>query len=346
MSRRDENSDSAVEGLLQSYERAEAVVLREELTAFLESDECRTVLAETVRKPVESIVRSALADPKFQEQVRDAVIKSLQPELVKAVRSAAADALKDVKVELPEGAQARMRRDAEQLIRDAMNAPQKTALATPSGHDDVRRGALLRNRILLGVGVLAFLAVAYGIFSFTKNQRVDSVDQPAASLGATTSDTDVPTETARPAEPQPSRLLATYRGALAQAGPPNLPAVSASELSCVADAVDEVERSAALDVAALRTALNQCAATKGRPTTASRIIATVQAQITEESRGPGCGALQPVTIDGRHGTETSKALRTYVGCTSPVGVPQTLETLGDYAAVGVYFVHKRMRDAG
>jgi hypothetical protein len=99
-------------------------------------------------------------------------------------------------------------------------------------------------------------------------------------------------------------------------------------------------------VAALRASLNNCSAMSARPTGRLRMVAGVQAQLTEEARARACSALQPVTIDGRHGTETSRALKTYVGCTDPIGVPEALETLGDYAAVGVYFIDKRMRDSG
>jgi hypothetical protein len=81
-----------------------------------------------------------------------------------------------------------------------------------------------------------------------------------------------------------------------------------------------------------------------KPAGTSPIVASVQAQLTEEARSRSCGALRPVTIDGRHGGETSTALRAYVECTDPAGVPEKLETLGDYAAVGVYFIDKRMRD--
>lgn len=337
---RDEPVDSTLDALLQKYERAEAVVLREELVAFLKSPECRSALAEAVQKPIETIVQSALSNPKFQEQIRDAVIRSLQPELVRAAQTAATNALKNVSVTIPEELQQRMRRDAEESVRSTLShAPRQTRESRNPGIDPA-----LRKRIFAGVGVVVFLALAtWAYFFFTKrDQRTD--------VAALPTDPEV-TETLTPSDPEPqpqpqSRLFDTYRAALDQVGVPNLNPPAGAELVCVERAIQNAESSGNLDVAALRTSLNACAATRSRPAAPSRMIAGVQAQLTEESRTRTCGALQPVGIDGRHGNETSRALATYVRCTAPAGVPVQLETLGDYAAVGVYFIHKRMREAG
>ena|SRR5687767_11583443 len=129
-------------------------------------------------------------------------------------------------------------------------------------------------------------------------------------------------------------------------GPPSLAAPTNAQITCIESALPDASSERRLDVAALRESLNRCAPMSSRPSGASRIVAGVQAQLTEVARTRECSTLPPVTIDGKHGNETSRALKTYVACTDPVGVPEALETLGDYAAVGVYFIDKRMRDAG
>lgn len=338
MSRRDEDLDSAVEGLLQKYEKEEAVVLRAELVEFLKSRECRAQLEETVRKPIETVILEALSDPKFQAQVRDTVIASLKPELAKAVQAA----LKDVTVTIPPETQAQMRRDAEEMVRHAQASAQRDALA--STHRRLGPGMATNDKIMLGALVVILIVLGVGAYFFWgRGPRVESpdvVDLPPAETAS------LPAETTTPAPPSVPLLFDRYRTALTQAGSPDLPAPSPAELTCVDNAIRQQSGRTPLDVAALRASLNSCAATKSRPAAPSRIIAGVQAQLTEEARGGSCRALSPVTIDGRHGNETSAALTTYVGCTEPVGVPRTLQTLGDYAAVGVYFIDKRMRDAG
>jgi hypothetical protein len=337
LARRDDPVDSTVEDLLQQYENAESAVLRAELVAFLKSPECRTVLEQTVQKPIEAIVLSALSSTKFQEQVRNSIIETLRPEIVKAAQSAAKSALADIQVTIPEETVRKMRRDVEANLGSAVGSPRRAL--------DVRGRDSLRNRLMLGGGVLAFIAIAAGLYYYLRpgDDRVDSVD--ASQVVAT--ETVAGTET-MPAllQPRQSALFAQYRTALAQAASPALPEPRAAELTCVERSIEQVEGEGSFDVAALRALLNQCPAVSTRPAAASRIIAGVQAQLTEEARAGSCGGLQPVTIDGQHGRETSRALSAYVGCTAPVGVPKSLETLGDYAAVGVYFIHKRMRDAG
>ena len=337
MSGRDEPFDPEVEELLQTYERAEAKVLREELLAMLRSQEGRAAIEQTVQKPLEAIVQSALTSAKFQEQVRDAVMNALRPEIVRAAQSAAASAMKDIRITIPDDVQARMRRDAEEAMRGTLATP-------PRYTERPRIDTALRNRILAGVGVVVLLALAgwgYVTLRNSKARPIASIDEPA-----TATQDPLPTETQPTNEPQQSRLFASYTTALDQVAMPTLPKPSPAELDCVESAIANVEGSGAFSVTTLRSALNGCTATKSRPAAPSRIIAGVQAQLTEEARAATCGGLQPVTIDGRHGNETSRALTTYVGCTAPAGVPQRLETLGDYAAVGVYFIHKRMRDAG
>lgn len=337
MSRRDEAVDSTVEDLLQQYESAESAVLRAELVAFLKSEQCRTALEQAVQKPIEAIVAKALTDGKFQEQVRNSLIETLRPEIVRAAQSAAKSALADIRITIPEETVRRVRAEIEGSLGSAGGSPRRGL--------DVRGRDSLRNQLLMGGGVLAFIAIAAGLYFYLRggDDRVDSVD--ASQVVAT--ETLPGTET-MPAllQPRQSALFAQYRTALAQAASPALAEPRAAELTCIERSIETVEGEGSFDVAALRARLNQCPAVSTRPTAASRIIAGVQAQLTEEARAGSCTGLQPVTIDGRHGNETSRALSTYVGCTAPVGVPTKLETLGDYAAVGVYFIHKRMRDAG
>lgn len=341
MSRREENGNATVEELLQKYEREESAVLRAELVAFLKSPECQAELEKTVRKPIETIVLGALNSTKFQEQVRNAVLESLRPEIVKAAQAAAKSALSDIKVAIPEEAQARMRRDAEELVRKAYSHAQRDT--PPPARSRVLQPGSTPNKLMLGGLVAAILAIAGAVYYFYGRGGADRMKDPVAVE-------QVLPETTPPA-PEPvvtrgSALFAQYQNALPAFGPPGLPAPKGAELACIERSIEQVESGGRFDVAALRALLNNCAAVSARPAAPSRIIAGVQAQLTEEARAGSCSALQPVTIDGRHGNETSAALSTYVGCTSPAGVPGRLETLGDYAAVGVYFIHKRMRDTG
>jgi hypothetical protein len=338
VSRRDEDSDSAVEGLLQKYEKEEAVVLRAELVEFLKSPECRAQLEQTVQKPIESIVLAALSSPKFQEQVRETVIASLKPELVKAVQAA----LKDVKVTISPETQAQMRRDAEETVRSAQVAAQREALG--STHPRLKSRMPAADRIMWGaLGIVAVgIAIGFYFFSGRDNRLEDTVPTENPGITETVSP---PVDTTTTIASRTPALFDRYRTALDRVGPANLPDPTAGEMACVDDAIRRVDRTP-LDVARLRALLNGCPALSAKPASASRIIAGVQAQLTEEAQGTSCRALKPVTNDGRHGKETSVALTTYVGCTEPAGVPKTLETLGDYAAVGVYFIDKRMRDAG
>lgn len=365
---RGEDPDQAVRELLQKYEKEEAAVLRAELVDFLKSPEVRAELEKTVQKPLEAIVLSALSNAKFQEQIREAVIAALRPELVKAAQSAATSALGSIKVSLPEEAQRRMRVEAEEALRNAFATAQREALATvPRMANESRRQMqsqsddwpessqrvstqrvaprLASDRtfwIAVAAVVLILGGAGYWFFFGRNDERVDTTDYVE-----TTSVTEtLPTETSVDVKPRPSQLLEQYREALTRMGPPGLSAPTDAQVACVESALPGAETARRLDVAALRRSLNNCAATSGRPSGASRIVAGVQAQLTEVARTRECSALPAVTIDGKHGNETSRALKTYVGCTDPAGVPEALETLGDYAAVGVYFIDKRMRDAG
>lgn len=342
MSRREENGNATVEELLQKYEREESAVLRAELVAFLKSPQCQAVLEETVRKPIETIVLGALNSAKFQEQVRNAVLESLRPEIVKAAQAAARSALSDIQVAIPEDAQARMRRDAEELVRKAYAHAQRDT-PPPAARSRVLQPGSGPNKLMLGGLVVAVLAIASVVYLYYGPGGEERVEDPVAVEQVVA---ETPPPAPRPVERRGSALFAQYQNALPGFGPPSLPNPRSAELACIESSIERVESGGRFDVAALRALLNNCAAVSARPAVPSRIIAGVQAQLTEEARAGSCSALQPVTIDGRHGNETSAALRTYVGCTSPAGVPGKLETLGDYAAVGVYFIHKRMRDTG
>lgn len=337
MSRSGEDPDQAVRELLQKYEKEEAAVLRAELIAFLQSPDCRDELAKTIQKPIEKIVLDALTNDKFQQQLRDAVIASLKPELIRAAQSAATSALKDVRVTIPEDAQKRMRVEAEESFRNAFtNAPRTS--------ENLRQVAPRLGPDRRIIAVVAFVVIITGAAAlwFGLKRPADPTD-PTDYVNETASfPSSPPTDTAPDPTPPRSSLLEQYRTSLAQMGPPGLAAPTDAQIACLDNALSSAE----LDVARLRTSLNRCAATSSRPAGGSRIVAAVQAQLTEVARSRECSALPPVTIDGKHGNETSRALKTYVACTDPVGVPEALETLGDYAAVGVYFIDKRMRDAG
>jgi hypothetical protein len=337
VSRGDEDPDQAVRELLQKYEKEEAAVLRAELIAFLQSPECRAELEKTIRKPLEKIVLDALTNDKFQQQLRDAVIASLKPELIKAAQSAASSALKDVRVSIPEDAQKRMRIEAEEAVRNMYTT-------APRASDNLRQVAPRLSPDRRIIAAIAFVVIFAGAAALWLGLRrpanpADTTDytNDTASVAST-----LPTDTAPDPTPPRSSLFDQYRTSLAQMGPPSLATPTDAQMACVENALSSAE----LDIARLRTSLNRCAATSSRPVGASRIVAAVQSQLTEVARTRECSALPPVTIDGKHGSETSRALKTYVACTDPVGVPEALETLGDYAAVGVYFIDKRMRDAG
>lgn len=340
MSRGGEDPDLAVRELLQKYEKEEAAILRAELIDFLRSPECRAELEKTIQKPLETIVLNALTSAKFQDQLRDAVIASLKPELVRAAQSAASSALKDIRVAIPEDQQRRMRVDAEEALRAAfVNAQRDSAAAVSRPHQLAPRRA---NdwRLWAAIAAIVLLLGAGGYWLYF--QRGDRVDQTELVENTITAGETSSTDTTVESTPKRSPLLDQYRTALAQMGPPSLAAPTDAQIACIESALPNGD----LEVAALRASLNRCAPLSSRPSGASRIVASVQAQLTEVARTRECSTLPPVTIDGRHGTETSRALKTYVACTDPKGVPEALETLGDYAAVGVYFIDKRMRDAG
>jgi hypothetical protein len=374
VSRGGEDPDQAVRELLQKYEKEEAAVLRAELIAFLKSPECRAELEKTVQKPLEAIVLGALTGAKFQEQMREAVIAALKPELVKAAQSAATSALGSIKVTMPEEAQKRMRIEAEEALRNAFANAQREALAAvpkmagesrrqmqPQGDDwqesprrerleprpDTARVAPRLSgdsKFWMAAAAVVLIIGSTGYWMFAR-RSAEPADPGSINDPPPVTET-FPTETAEDPAPRISPLLEQYRTALSRMGPPDLAAPSEAQIACVDAAIHSAETTSRLDVVILRRSLNDCAATKARPSGGSRIVAGVQAQLTEVARSRECSALPPVTIDGKHGSETSRALKTYVGCTSPVGVPEALETLGDYAAVGVYFIDKRMRDAG
>ncbi|MFL6247713.1 MAG: hypothetical protein ACJ74H_16940 [Thermoanaerobaculia bacterium] len=341
MSRGGEDPDQAVRELLQKYEKEEAAVLRAELIAFLQSPECRDELAKIIRKPLEKIVLEALTNEKFQQQLRDSVVASLKPELAKAVQSAAAGALKDMRVTIPEDVQKRMRIDAEEAVRNTLTTSPRTA-------ENLRQVAPRLGADRRIIAAIAFVVVIAGSVAlwFGLRRPTEPVDTTDYVNDTTPITSSLPADTTPEPTPPRSSLLDQYRTALSRMGPPDLPSPTDAQIACIEDALNTAETATRLEVARLRTSLNRCAATSSRPAGPSRIIAAVQAQLTEVARTRECSALPAVTIDGRHGNETSRALKTYVACTVPAGVPEALETLGDYAAVGVYFIDKRMRDAG
>jgi hypothetical protein len=345
VSRGGEDPDQAVRELLQKYEQEEAAVLRAELIAFLQSPECRDELAKTIRKPIEKIVLDALTNEKFQQQLRDSVIASLKPELVKAAQSAATSALKDVRVTIPEDAQKRMRVEAEEAVRNAFTNVPRASEPTAANLRQVAPRLGADRRIIAAIAFAVVIAGSVALWFGLRGPEdpTDPTDYVNETASVTSS---LATDTTPDRSPPRSTLLDQYQTALSRMGPPDLPSPTDAQIACIEDALNTAETATRLEVARLRTSLNRCAATSSRPAGASRIIAAVQAQLTEVARTRECSALPAVTIDGRHGTETSKALKTYVACTVPAGVPEALETLGDYAAVGVYFIDKRMRDAG
>ncbi|HEU4887521.1 MAG TPA: hypothetical protein VFV49_06525, partial [Thermoanaerobaculia bacterium] len=286
---RGEDPDQAVRELLQKYEKEEAAVLRAELVDFLKSPEVRAELEKTVQKPLEAIVLSALSNAKFQEQIRDAVMAALKPELVKAAQSAATSALGSIKVSLPEEAQRRMRTEAEEALRNAFATAQREALATvPRLANESRRQMQARSEdwpesessprastqrvaprlasdrtfwAAVAAVVLILGAASYWLLFRRSDDRADPTDYvETASVTET-----LPTETAVDIKPVPSLLLQQYREALMQMGPPALPAPTAAQVACVENALPSAETARRLDVAALRKSLNNCAATSGRP---------------------------------------------------------------------------------
>lgn len=345
MSRGDEDPDQAVRELLQKYEKEEAAVLRAELIAFLQSPECRDELAKTIRKPIEKIVLDAVTNEKFQQQLRDSVIASLKPELVRAAQSAAASALKDVRVTIPDDVQKRMRLEAEESFRNAFTSAPRSSESQSSNLRQVAPRLGPDRRLIAVIAFVVIIAGAAALW-FGLRRTEDPADPTDYTSETASIASTLPTDTAPDPAPPRSSLLEQYRTSVAQMGPPGLAEPTDAQIACIDDALGSAETATRLEVARLRTSLNRCAATSARPSGGSRIVAAVQAQLTEVARSRECSALPAVTIDGKHGNETSRALKTYVACTDPDGVPEALETLGDYAAVGVYFIDKRMRDAG
>jgi len=380
---RDEEANSGLEQLLAISENAEAEALRREVVAFLKSPEARAEIETIVRKPLEALVVSALQSGKLQEQLRTQLVATLTPKLVDAAQTAAADALRDVQVSLDEKAQKAMRAKAsatlrtafadaeteafeslprlaeqtkrqvrehiDKAVREAVSESMRSALgdvpAKVASIAPYRRPAAQQWQLpaMLFVGLLV---MAGGVYL--------ALRKPAASIGtspnstatfddSTTTDDGSTAETPPPA-PQTSRLYDNYRVALSRA-PAALPPATAEQMQCIENAIRAADGNGVeLDVAALRASLRGCAATQSRPSAASPIVATVQAQLTEEASAHKCAALKPLTIDGMAGAGTAGALQKYVTCTQPAGLTADLTTIGDYATAGVYFVHKRLRE--
>jgi ankyrin repeat protein/predicted Ser/Thr protein kinase len=125
-----------------------------------------------------------------------------------------------------------------------------------------------------------------------------------------------------------------------------LPPVDMAQQLCIVSALNRAESSdGRLDFWDLRYFLNRCAATSRPPRGPSPIIASVQALLNERAGRFGCPRLEPpLDVDGIRGIRTADVLQGYIQCgASPLRQIERLETLGDYASVGIYLVHERDR---
>lgn len=145
------------------------------------------------------------------------------------------------------------------------------------------------------------------------------------------------------------RLFEDYDAALREF--PNMPPVGYPEHQCIERALAEAEsrlseesQGRLQDVESLRWSLNHCAATRRPAEGRSPIIASVQALLTEQARSSSCPGLDSLAANGIHSSRTSAALGMYVRCNElALWKIDRLETLGDYAAIGLYLVQGRQR---
>ncbi|MDP9190657.1 MAG: hypothetical protein M3P06_03030 [Acidobacteriota bacterium] len=147
-------------------------------------------------------------------------------------------------------------------------------------------------------------------------------------------------------------LATNYRNAVTTNSSATVPMAPEEQLKCVDEAIAKASDGKILNMLALRSSLSGCTALSPQPSEASSssVVAVVQAQLKEEAAGEKCEALKKesaMKVDGlvAPGGATARAMKAYVDChfdpAKAVPVPDKLDRLSDYAAVGVFFIHKR-----
>jgi hypothetical protein len=377
VSRHDGEADSRLEELLATSEKMEAEALRAELQAFLRSAEARREIEQIVLKPVESAITSAMQSVALQEQIRAQVLAALTPQLAPIAKAAVTNALRDVQVTLDDKVKDALRTRAEKVLRDAFEEAETQAFnsllprlvegtrkhvkgelekAARGAEAEVKGGnqaqgdrPIVTGRkgwrrwgpevSLMMVAVLIVIGVLYLVFIRRPEPAIDNPDQYDASV---TSNTATQSSRAAAQTANPPVLYGFYLDALAKARPENLPPVTKEQKQCLENSIRAWELGGNnLDLSELRSSLGECKAITEKPAGAARIVAIVQEQLNDEATKQTCGTLPRVVVDGVHGQGTKNALQKYVECTAPRGLTSSLDTLADYATVGVYFVNKR-----
>jgi serine/threonine protein kinase len=196
--------------------------------------------------------------------------------------------------------------------------------------------------IVLSIGAL--LAVtSWALYNYMNEPRSEH------SLAATASDNVTSTETTSEPQRPFRRLRRDYNAALSKFH--NLPPIDKAQQRCIETALSNAEdrlpkgsNGRLQSVESLRWDLNHCLATSGPARDRSPIIATVQELLTEEARDDRCPGLEPLVPDGVHGARTSAVLQSYVRCNAlALWKIDQLETLGDYATIGLYLVQERQQ---
>lgn len=375
MSRRDGEADSELEALLATSEKMEAEALRAELQAFLRSPEARRELQEIVLKPVESAITAAMQSIAMQERIKQQVLDALTPQLAAIAKSAVTSAVRDAQVTLDDKVKDALRTRAEKVLRDAFEEAETQAFnslprlvegtrkhvkgelerAARDAAAELREGNQSRDdrtivprvewkrRLPSASLMLISVVIIVGVLYWLVKQPSESViENPPPYDAAATSNTTTQSSDPATAQATPSALYTFYSEALSRAQPKGLPDVTKEQKQCLESGIRAWELGGSnADLAELKSSLGACTATKGKPTGASRIIAAVQEQLDEEAAKKTCSTLQRVAVDGLAGKSTQDALQSYIGCTAPLGLTSNLDTLADYATVGIYFVYKR-----
>ena len=195
----------------------------------------------------------------------------------------------------------------------------------------------------IAVSIIILGMAGWAIYKYAT--KTASENPFAASATDTMKTSNTTSVTRRPFQ----GLLDSYNAALTRFD--NLSPIDDAQRRCIESALSNAESRLSegshgqfQDVERMRWDLNHCAATSAPARGRSPIIATVQALLTEEARYGRCPELEPLLTDGVHGHKTSAALQRYVRCHAlALWQIDRLETLGDYATIGLYLVQERQQ---
>jgi hypothetical protein len=313
-------------------------------------------MQQEMRTNAQNALRTAYADAQQAafdkiETLTNETGKKVKDKVDKAIREGASESLKIFDKEWA--------RPIAKIVQDtiaaqAIHALDKAAVenavtdgrerrdSRPANNSEIDvTGPFVRN---VTIGIAAAFALALLVWwTLRAPQQTDRYD-PSTTASSEGQSYVENTETTETVSEGRIPLYEDYSAVLSKiAADHKLSTATGEQLRCAKKAIAGIGTTIPLDVASLQRALNECAVLKSSPSEASVIVAAVQAGLDEESRSGKCQDLKSIGVDGiaSAGGHTEEALKAYVKCTGPPGVPSKAQTLADYAAIGIYFTYLR-----